>query len=177
MIYIIYILIGLVLYWIVAGLISGIRFLLKKNYPAGSFWIGCGIFPILLICIIGFAFFHTPDSLIEDLFTTITAESLPASAKIIEKESTSSWLDHSTAGLIRMDTADFNRIYKIVSTDSVFRKDTTDDTTWNSHGHGRELLRKAKIPNTGFEKYRLGSKRRIGFCWNKRYIIIEDIDY
>ncbi|GEM_PF-6039920 len=174
MIFILYLFIGLVLLWIIGGLIYSISFLFKKKFGLALLLIGFASLPFWFV----YAITYTPDSFFEAIFVRITAEPFPASAKIIKKRATSTFLDHSNAAVIQLDTADFDRIYTIVSTDSVYRRDYMNHTTaWRTHGYGSELLQRAKIPNTGFEKYDLGSKRTIGFCSNRKYIIIEDVDY
>ena len=131
-----------------------------------------------------YASFSVTDKDVRHLFTEITGDGFPSSAIIIEKEGSHGFLDSYITAIIRMDTTDYNKIYALLSTDSIynmfssdtiFRKDTINGTIWTTHLDRIKLLHKAQISDIGFEKYKSDYKE-IGFGSDKKHIIIKRED-
>lgn len=176
----VFIIIGIV--WVVGGVFLIYHCLIKRRFLLALLSFVLTSAPVLGGCYVIHiaseyvdAFFSATDSDIEHLFTEITGESIPPSAMMIEKEGDYGFLDSYKTAIIRMDTADYNKIHAIFSTDSIFKEFSSPDTIWTTHVERLKLLQKAKISEIGFDKYKLGYKE-IGFGHDKRHIIIKEED-
>jgi len=170
-----YIIIGIILLWIIGGICWFIFFFRKKSFIVSTLGLIAASLPFLFV----YSITYTPSSNYKSLFERITDIPFPKTAKIVQKKSSSGFLDHSTAAVIQLQTEDFDRILNHVRNTTVLDRDTTDGTIWfHPGGYGRDLLEKARIPNTGFDhKFGRGSGYSIGFHRNRRLVVIEDINW
>ena len=178
-----------IIVWVAGGIFLTYRFLIRKKFVLAilSFiFVFIPVFGSFYITHIlsEYASFSITNKDVRHLFTEITGERLPTSAIIVEKEGSNGFLDRYMTAIIRMDAVDYNKIYTILSTDSIydvfssdaiFRKDTVNGTIWTTHVDRIKLLHKAQVSDISFEKYKSGYKE-IGFGGDKQHIIIKHED-
>ena len=159
----------------VVGLIFFLRSLFQKKH------LGCGLFGFLamlplvyVIWFITYGFHHqTKREFICD-FEHYTGLSFPPSGKIVEKMHESGYLDSETAGIIQMDTQDYEKMLHQYRSRML---NAFPDGNFHDEKKASSYRLKTQFPASECEYGFFGYRVTLWFHTNKRIVVFEGINY